>query len=107
MLYLVKSGKIPAMTEKQKQVRYEDQFQARVELARTGARASAGPHYDRPEMAKALGVPLDRYTRYESRHMMPLYLIPKFCKLTSVTVSWLITGVTELPEAPPARIETA
>jgi len=89
------------MTEKQKQVRYEGQFQARVELARTAA------NYDRPGMAKALGVPLDRYTRYESRHMMPLYLIPKFCKLTSVAVSWLITGVTELPEAPPAHAKIA
>ena len=101
MLFLVKSGKIPAMTEKQRQSLYDRQFQARVQLARTAM------NYDRVEMAKALGVPLDRYTRYESRHMMPLSLVPKFCKLTSVTISWLLTATTEVPLTAPSIIETA
>ena len=100
MLYLVKSGKIPAMTEKQKETRYEQQFRARVKLARTAA------NHDRTSMAKALEIPADRYTRYETRHMMPLYVIPKFCKLVSVAVSWLVTGVSEVPEAPATKIKS-
>jgi hypothetical protein len=45
-----------------------------------------------PEMAAALGVERDTYYRYEKRLMMPHHLIPKFCEITGVTVTWLMEG---------------
>ena len=51
------------------------------------------------QMAIALGVPHDRYRKYESRSPMPVYLIESFTNLTRVDIHYLITG------RPPQRIK--
>lgn len=43
-------------------------------------------------MAKALGVPFERYKKYETRSPLPVYLIPTFAQLTSCDVDYLLLG---------------
>lgn len=65
---------------------YEEAFRRRVRNARA-------LRTDEPkEMARLLGVREDTYYRYETRTMLPHYMIERFCQLTGVTVDWLIKG---------------
>jgi transcriptional regulator with XRE-family HTH domain len=60
-------------------------------LGRTiAARKSRG--WSQRFVAKALGVPLERYKKYEQRSPMPLYLIERFCILTGMDIHFFITG---------------
>ena len=65
---------------------YEDAFRRRVRTAR--ALRTEEPK----EMARLLGVREDTYYRYETRTMLPHYLMQRFCELTGVTVDWLVKG---------------
>jgi DNA-binding XRE family transcriptional regulator len=65
---------------------YEESFRRRV-------RAARALYTEEPkEMARALGVREDTYYRYETRTMLPHYLIERFCQITGVTVDYLIKG---------------
>jgi transcriptional regulator with XRE-family HTH domain len=44
------------------------------------------------EMAKSLGVPAERYRKYETRSPLPPYLIERFCLVGGCDVKYLITG---------------
>ncbi len=44
------------------------------------------------EMANLLGIPPDRYRKYESRSPMPVYLIPDFCRIVGCDLEHLILG---------------
>lgn len=44
------------------------------------------------DMARALGIPVGTYPRYETRNALPHHLIPRFCELTGVPVEWLFRG---------------
>lgn len=44
------------------------------------------------QMAIALGVPPDRYRKYESRSPLPAYLMHRFCLITHVDLENLIAG---------------
>lgn len=55
-------------------------------------------------MAKALGVPADRYRKYESRSNMPHYLIERFALITRKDINYVLTGRTG-PVRPIALIE--
>ena len=63
---------------------YKKAFLAKVKLARHGAGYSAA------EMASLLGVSLDKYYRYESRHMMRHDLIIPFCRITNIDLDKLM-----------------
>jgi len=86
-------GTMPSMVDKNGRPKktltptaYEDAFRRRV-------RAARGLYTDEPkEMARRLGVREDTYYRYETRTMLPHYLIEKFCEITGVTVDYLIKG---------------
>jgi DNA-binding XRE family transcriptional regulator len=65
---------------------YEASFRERVKLARRYYSENAA------DMARALGVLPGTYVRYETRTMLPHYLIPQFCQLTGVEVEWLVSG---------------
>jgi len=65
---------------------YEESFRRRV-------RAARALYTDEPKvMARALGIREDTYYRYETRTMLPHYLMPRFCELTGVTADYLING---------------
>jgi DNA-binding XRE family transcriptional regulator len=65
---------------------YEAAFRDRVKTARKLFSDKSA------DMARALGVVVGTYNRYENRTMLPHYLIPKFCQLTGVEVEWLVSG---------------
>jgi transcriptional regulator with XRE-family HTH domain len=44
------------------------------------------------DMANLLGIPADRYRKYESRSPMPLYLVEKFCLIVGCDLEHLILG---------------
>jgi DNA-binding XRE family transcriptional regulator len=71
---------------------YRKAFVQRVRAART--LASKEP----AEMAKLLGVRKDTYHRYETRTLLPHYLLEKFCDLTGQELIWLVTGRHQRPE---------
>jgi DNA-binding transcriptional regulator YiaG len=65
---------------------YKEAFISRVKAARAR-------HYKSvPKFAKLLGVPYETYKKYEGRSYLPHYLIERFCALTHVTITHLITG---------------
>jgi transcriptional regulator with XRE-family HTH domain len=44
------------------------------------------------EMADLLDIPADRYRKYESRSPLPVYLVPKFCRIVGCDLEHLILG---------------
>lgn len=44
------------------------------------------------QMATALGIPAERYRKYEKRTPLPPYLIQKFALITNVSIDFLLTG---------------
>lgn len=44
------------------------------------------------QMATALGIPKDRYRKYEYRSPLPLYLVERFALITGASLAFLITG---------------
>lgn len=44
------------------------------------------------DMATALGIPVDRYRKYESRTTMPHELLERFALIVGVTLEFLVTG---------------
>jgi transcriptional regulator with XRE-family HTH domain len=44
------------------------------------------------KMADLLGIPADRYRKYEGRSPMPVYLIEKFCLIVGCDLEHLILG---------------
>lgn len=44
------------------------------------------------EMANLLGIPPDRYRKYETRSPMPVYLVPDFCRIVGCDLEHLILG---------------
>lgn len=77
-------------------VSYKRAFVQRVKAARIDFGKSPA------EMSKLMGVPKDTYHRYETRTLLPHYLIEYFCRLTDKEVEWLITGARR-QDALPAR----
>lgn len=44
------------------------------------------------QMATALGIPPDRYRKYEVRSPLPLYLVERFCIITGEELTYMVTG---------------
>jgi hypothetical protein len=44
-------------------------------------------------MARALGIPHDRYRKYESRSPLPPYLIERFALIAGCDVEFLVSGI--------------
>lgn len=92
------------MDEKNKKsARYLKSFCARIASAREGA------GYTQQEMADALGIKRDAYSKYEFRSLMPHHLIPAFCRLTGFGPWYILTGQpdTGQPQAIPPKKATA
>lgn len=58
------------------------------------ARIMAG--YEQAEFAKELGLLPNTYSKYESRSLLPHYLIPKACELLEIETEMLFVGPREL-----------
>lgn len=44
------------------------------------------------QMATALGIPAERYRKYESRSPLPTYLMERFCLIAGCDLEYLVTG---------------
>jgi transcriptional regulator with XRE-family HTH domain len=44
------------------------------------------------QMARALGIPAERYRKYEGRSVLPVYLIERFALITGKSVEFIVTG---------------
>jgi transcriptional regulator with XRE-family HTH domain len=44
------------------------------------------------EMARALGISLDRYKKYEIRSALPIYLIERFARVVGHDIGYIVTG---------------
>jgi len=74
---------------------YNQQFCRRIKQARSEA------GFTQETMAKALGIPKERYAKYENRSPMPPYLLERFSLITRADITMLITGRrTAIPLAP-------
>jgi DNA-binding XRE family transcriptional regulator len=61
----------------------------------------AGKGWTQKQMAAALGIPLDRYKKYEDRSPMPTYLLERFALIVDRTVGYVVTGNPEPRHNPP------
>lgn len=50
-------------------------------------------NWTQQQMATALGVPVDRYRKYETRSPLPHYLVERFCLIVDCTVDELLLGI--------------
>jgi transcriptional regulator with XRE-family HTH domain len=82
------------MADSETEVQYKQAFIERVRAARIAANLKQW------QIADALGMPQDKYKQYESRSLLPHYLIGRFCILTRVDPEWLITGRGQKPLKP-------
>lgn len=70
------------------------EFKAKI-IARTAlARENAGKTQE--EMAAALGILQSKYHKYESRSILPHYLLPNFCLICGIGVEWMYTAPIEI-----------
>ncbi len=62
------------------------------------------------DMADLLGITRDAYSKYEGSRgtVMPMRLVPRFCKICAVKIDWLIEGERSAKAAKvPARLPTS
>ena len=62
------------------------------------ARAASG--LTQAQAADSLGIPLERYKKYEQRTQLPHYLAERFCDLTGIDIHYLMTGKFQKPHTP-------
>lgn len=72
---------------------------ARVKELREGKRHSDGKGWTAEDMAVALGIPAERYRKYESRTPIPHELMPRFALVTGASVEYLLTGSRPVKDA--------
>ena len=56
------------------------------------------------QMATALGIPPDRYRKYETRTPLPTYLMERFCLITETDLENLILGKPRKRSVPPVEV---
>lgn len=72
---------------------YRDEFLGRVKAARRAMiDADTGKRLSQTKMAALLGLEQDHYKQFESRSMMPLYLLVEFCRHTDQHPWYMLTG---------------
>lgn len=74
------------MAQANEELLYNEAFCARVKALRTEKYGSA------EQMAILLGIPPDRYRKYENRSPMPPYLVERFAALVDADVQYVLTG---------------
>lgn len=80
------------------EARFNDELCARV------ARLRAEREWTQDQMATALGVPKERYKKYETRSPMPTYLIPRFAQIMDCSIEYVMTGKAPKTERGAARL---
>lgn len=77
---------------------YYDQFRKRLLNLRLEL------DWTQPQMAEALGVPLDSYKKYEKRDKFPLHLLGKLALVAHRDVEFIVTGRVSGPRVIRSRV---
>lgn len=83
------------MAENTQELRFNNDLCARVKQWREEKGWTAA------QMAIALGVPAERYRKYEVRSPLPAYLMERFCLITDTSLDNLILGTPRKRAAAP------
>lgn len=86
------------MAEWLDEAQFNDRLCARIQRLRVERDWTQG------QMATAIGVPLERYKKYENRSPMPGYLVPRFAQIVDRTIAYIITGRDEIAARGPRRL---
>lgn len=89
------------MAESDEEALFKQEFRART----VQARVALG--WKQWQVADALGIPQDKYKQYETRSLLPHYLIGRFCLVCRIDPVWLMTGRGEKPRQPLKAVEVA
>lgn len=84
----------PSMSADNQELLFNNAYCARVKSLREERGWTA------EQMATALGIPADRYRKYEYRSPLPCYLVERFALIVGRDVSYVITGKSEARLAP-------
>lgn len=84
-------GHTVSMGESETETQFKQLFTERVKAAREAQRLT------QDQVAKALGIPQDRYKQYEGRSYLPPPLYERFCIVCRVDLVWLMTGKGQKP----------
>lgn len=80
------------------ELEFNEQFQARIRGMREAREWTAA------QMATALGIPADNYRKYETRSMMPHYLLPRLAQIHDCDLEYLLTGKSSSGRKGPRRV---
>lgn len=86
MKFDILSSKNNVMTTENEQLIFENALCERTRALRDGKGWTA------EQMAIALGIPPDRYRKYETRSPLPQYLIPRFSQVVDRSIEYVLTG---------------
>lgn len=78
---------IITMSESNQELAFNQAYCARVKALREGHN-----NWTAEQMATALGIPPDRYRKYEVRSPLPVYLLERFCLIVDRDISYVVTG---------------
>jgi hypothetical protein len=87
-------------------------FLARIKASREAMLKDDGKPWSQTDMAERLGMTQDKYKQYETRSMMPTYLVVEFCRITDQHPWYILTGQSgsrapgTVPPRPPANLRT-
>jgi DNA-binding transcriptional regulator YiaG len=84
--YTAKLGQNCPMAGETSESIYKQQFIKRVRQARDGRGLK------QHEIAEVLQIDQGKYKQYETRSLLPHYLVPRFCTVCAVDIGWLFTG---------------
>lgn len=79
-------GHTVRMSDRESEALFKQEFIGRVKAARIAV------GWKQWQMAEALHMPQDKYKQYESRSLLPHHLVGRFCLITHVDPTWLMTG---------------
>lgn len=72
-----------------------DEAQFNDELCARVQRLRIEREWTQQQMAAAIGLPHERYKKYETRSPMPAYLLPRFAQMVDRSVTYIVTGKDE------------
>lgn len=81
-----------------------DEAQFNDELCARVQRLRLEREWTQQQMAAAIGLPHERYKKYETRSPMPAYLIPRFAQIVDRSVAFVLTGREENFARGPRRL---
>lgn len=91
-------GHIRPMAEWLDEGQFNDRFCARTQRLRIER------DWTQQQMAAAIGVPFERYKKYENRSPMPAYLVPRFAQVVDRSIAYIMTGRDEIAVRGPRRL---